>query len=304
MLDAIDRRIAALANRQHGVVTARQLLDLGLGKGAIAYRAQVGRLHRLYRGVYGVGHRPVSPLAHAMAVVLACGPGTVLSHGSAATLWGISRHWLTPLEVTTQSGRRRSKLRVHRSHTLTRRDVTLQCGIPVTSPARTLLDIADRLGDIALARAVNDLRHARYLSLADLAELLARHPQTRATNRLRHFLAHPDRAPTRSEFEDAFLLFAERYGLPEPQVNTRVLGHEVDALFPAHKLVVELDGWEFHSPREQFETDRDRDADLLAAEIATVRMTSERFKLTPAREAARLHAILARRTPGATRQDV
>jgi predicted transcriptional regulator of viral defense system len=298
VLETIDSAIAALATPQHGVVTREQLLALGLTDGAILYRTRIGRLHRLYRGVYAVGHYPVSPLAHAMAAVLACGAGAALSHGSAATLWGVTAHWRSPLEVTAGSARRRPQLHLHRSSTLTSRDITVHFGITVTSPARTLLDIAERLGDVALARAVNDLRHARFLWLADLAELLARHPQTRTTNRLRKFLAHPERAPTRSELEDAFLRFLERYGLPEPIINTRVAGHEVDVLFPAHRLVVELDGYDFHDGREQFEIDRDRDADLLTAGIATVRVTSERVKLKPAREAARLHAILASRAPG------
>ena len=293
--NTIDRKIAALASRQHAVVTRRQLLKLGLTNAEIAYRIKIGRLHRLHRGVYAVGHRPVSRLAYAMAAVLACGPGAVLSHGSAATLWGVTKHWRAPLEVTARSQHRRRGLRVHRSKTLTPGDVTVHFGIPVTTPARTLLDIADRMTDAALARAVNDLRLARYLSLAHLAEIAGRDPQTSATKRVRPHVAHPQRAPTRSEFEDAFLLFVERYDLPTPQVNTRVAGHEADILFPAHKLVVELDGYDFHSGRERFESDRDRDPDLLAAGIATVRLTWERLNLKPGREADRLHAILAQR---------
>ncbi|MDQ6776841.1 MAG: type IV toxin-antitoxin system AbiEi family antitoxin domain-containing protein [Actinomycetota bacterium] len=295
MAAIIDHAIAAVAGRQHGLITTCQLLELGLTKGAIEYRVEIGRLHRLYRGVYAVGHRPVSPHAHALAAVLACGPGAALSHSSAATLWGISKHWSSPLEVTTSSGRARSRLRVHRSKSLTRRDITRQFGIPVTSPARTLLDNSPRLTDRALGRAVDDLRLRRYLWLADLAELLDRHPRTRAANRLREHLAHPRRAPSRSDFERAFVPFAKRYRLPELQVNTHVRGHEVDIFFPQHALVVELDRYETHGTREQFETDRDRDADLLACAIATVRVTWERFSLTPAREAARLHAIIRKR---------
>jgi very-short-patch-repair endonuclease len=297
MLDLIDGMIAAVAGPQHGVISRKQLLALGLSDGMIMYRVKIGRLHRLHAGVYGVGHRPVSPLAHAFAAVLAAGQGAALSHSSAATLWGISKDWRTPLEVTARSARRRAGIRFHRSKALLPQDITMHFGIPVTTPARTVLDNTPRLSDRALARAVNDLRHARYLALADLAELLARYPQTRATNRVRAYLAHPERPPTRSEFEDAFLIFAERNHLPEPLVNTQVAGHEADVFFPEHKLVVELDGWDFHSDRFHFESDRDRDPDLLAAGIATVRLTWERLHLKPAREAARLDAILARRTP-------
>jgi len=299
MLDATDRRIAAIASRQHAVITRRQLLDLGLTKREIDYRIQIGRLHRLHRGVYAVGHRPVSPYAHTLAAVLACGPGAVLSHSSAATLWGITRHWSRPLEVTARSDRQRPGLRTHRSKTLSRCDITEHYGIPVTSPARTLLDNADRLTDLALGRAANDLRRARYLNLADLAELLNRHSPTKASKRLRGQLAHPERAPTRSELEDAFQIFADGRGLPEFLVNTQVACHEADIYFPAHKLVVELDSHEYHGGRHQFELDRDRDADLLAAEIATVRITWERMNLGPEREANRLRTILAKREPGA-----
>ncbi|MDQ6778623.1 MAG: type IV toxin-antitoxin system AbiEi family antitoxin domain-containing protein [Actinomycetota bacterium] len=295
--NAIERAIAAVAGRQQGVITREQLLELGLGKEAIAYRLRTGRLHRLYAGVYAVGYLPISPHARAFAAVLACGPGAALSHGSAATLWGITKEWAAPVEVTARTARRRARLRIHRSRTLADRDITEHFGIPVTTPARTLLDNSLRLTDAKLARAVNELRLDGYLKLGDVTELLHRHPATRAANRLRAHTAHPERPPARSEFEDAFLPFATRYDLPEPQVNTRVAGHEADIFFPDHKLVVELDSWEYHSDRAQFESDRDRDPDLLAAGIATVRMTWERFNLRPSREAARLHAILATRAP-------
>jgi very-short-patch-repair endonuclease len=295
----IDRAIAAEAGRQHGLITTRQLLDIGLAKGAIEHRTESGRLHRLHQGVYGVGFRPISPYAHALAAVLACGgaPHAALSHSSAATLWGITKRWLGTLEVTARTARSRPQLRVHCSKSLGGRDVTWHYGIPVTTPARTVLDNAPRLADAALARAVNDQRLAGYLSLATLAEVVARHPNAPGRRRLLAHLVDPRRAPTRSEFEDAFLLFARNRGLPEPEVNTEVVGHEVDMFFRAHQLVVELDGWESHSGRTAFEGDRDRDADLLAAAIATVRITWERMNLSPARGAARLQAILDQRAP-------
>jgi very-short-patch-repair endonuclease len=292
--DTVEKRIAAVSGSQHGVVSRRQLLALGLGKHAIAHQVRIGRLHRLHAGIYAVGYRPVSPYAHAMAAVLACGTGAALSHRSAATLWGIDRQWRQPLEVTARSARRRPNLCIHRSRTLTDLDITEHFGIPVTTPARTLLDNTPRLSDAALSRAVNDLRLAGYLKLGDLAELLARHPPTGAAKRLREHTAYPERAPTRSEFEDAFLLFAKRYDLPDPHVNVPVVGHDADIFFPDHRVVVELDGWEFHSGRGQFESDRDRDASRLAAGIMTVRLTWERMQLTPDQEAARLHGILAR----------
>jgi very-short-patch-repair endonuclease len=291
--DSIDSAIAALASRQHGNITRPQLLALGLGADAICYRVRIGRLHRIFSGVYSVGHRPPSPLARAAAAVLACGPGAVLSHGSAATLWGIDAHWHRPPEVTVTSARRRRGIAIHRSHALATADRTVHFGIAVTSPARTIFDIAPRLSDQSLVRAVNDARLAGHLRLADLSDLKRRHPRNPSTKRLES-LVRPTEAPTRSQFEDAFLAFVERYDLPRPEVNQRVAGHEVDMLFRAQKLVVELDGYEYHSDRASFERDRNRDPDLLAAGFGTVRVTWERIQITPANEAARLHSILAR----------
>jgi hypothetical protein len=291
MAESIERRIAALAKRQRGYILRRELLAIGLGAKAVDYRVTTGRLIPEFAGVYAVGHRPTLPQDRAYGALLACGEGAVLSHRSAAAVWGIFKRWEQPFEVTAPSRHRRAGIRIHQA-TLTCRDVTTQIGLPVTSPARTVLDMAPRLADKALARAVNDLRRAGYLHLADLSELLRRHPRNAASKRLRPFVERRT-GPTRSEFEDAFLAFAERFGLPQPLVNTHVAGFEVDALFPGQRVIVELDGWSFHSSRESFIGDRDRDAELLARGYRTVRLTWERLNEAPEREAARLRAILA-----------
>jgi very-short-patch-repair endonuclease len=158
-----------------------------------------------------------------------------------------------------------------------------------------VFDMTPRLNtDKALRRFVNDARLTHTFHLSDLAELLERHAHAPATTRLMAFV-HATGGPTRSEFEDAFTDFARRYRLPAPVVNTNVLGYEVDALFPEQKVIVELDGAEFHLDRATFESDRDRDAELLAAGYRTVRLTWERLKNMPAREAARLRRILEAR---------
>lgn len=295
----IDGEIARRAAPQHGIVTRRQLLALGVGEEAVAHRARVGRLLRVHHGVYAVGHRPPSPLARAMAAVLACGPAGVLSHRSAAALWGIDSRWRSPVEVSAPTGRRHRGVRVHRSRTLTRRDVTIHFGIPVTTVARTLLDLASVLNDKALARAVNDAQLKCRLRLDDLAALLARSPG-RATGRLRTFVDRGD-APTRSAFEDVFLSFVDRFGLPRPKVNQDVAGYEVDILWPEHKLIVELDSRAFHDSDQPFEQDRNRDADLLAAGYPVIRITWRRLNDTPALEARRLTALLAARSRDALR---
>jgi len=227
-----------------------------------------------------------------MAAVLACGPAAVLGHRSAAALWGIDSRWRTPIEVSAPTERRHQGVRVHCTRTLTRHDVTVHYGIPVTAVARTLLDLAAVLDDKALARAVNDAQLKCRLRLDDLAQLIARSPG-RSTSRLRTFVDRHD-APTRSVFEDAFLSFVDRYGLPRPRVNEDVAGYEVDVLWPEHKLVVELDSRAYHDSEQPFERDRNKDADLLTAGYSVLRVTWRRLKDAPTLEARRLAVLLAR----------
>jgi hypothetical protein len=287
-------RIGVLAGRQHGYLTRAQLLAIGLTAAAIKHHIATGRLIRVYAGVYAVGYVNRTPVARAMAAVLACGEKAVLSHGSAASLWGFYKYWDTPYEVTAPTVRRRAGIKVHRSRTLTGADFDRQLGIPVTSPGRTALDIAPRLTDKRLTRVVNDARHARLLHLDDLAGVLARNPKRPGVKRLKRFVVTTS-GPTRSELEDEFIAFCKRYGLPTPVTNTHVLGYEVDVLFPAERVIVEIDSWEFHRFRSSFEGDRNRDVDLLAGGFPTVRVTDERMKGEPEHEARRLHKIIADR---------
>ncbi|MGI8506699.1 MAG: hypothetical protein ACR2MK_07840 [Solirubrobacteraceae bacterium] len=289
-----DLAAAAVAERQHGNLTRLQLLDLGLNDDAIAHRVKRGRLHRVHTGVYAVGRPPVTALERAAAAVLACGPGAVLSHMSALALWGFADRWPARLEVTVARHRHPAGVHVHRCRTLTRRDRRRQHGIAVTSLARTLVDCAPRLSERALTRAVNDGLRSPFLSRSQLAEVcarLSRHPGVKLLSR---FVDSRD-GPTRSGFEDDFSGFCARFGLPAPKVNTTVCGYEVDALFEDERLIVELDGWDFHQSRDSFESDRNRDADTLAAGVATVRITWNRMTATPVEEVARLGAILAGR---------
>lgn len=292
MSDAAEGAIADLARSQHGYVTRRQLLEIGMGSDAISYRLECGRLLPIYTGVYAVGHKPALPQDRAFAAVLACGAGAILSHASAATVWGIYKRWTKPFHVSIQgSPRRREGIKVHRAK-LDPSDRDNQLGLPVTSPARTLIDNAPDLTDKALTRAVNDLRRQHYLILDDLAATLDRCSRYPGVARLHAFVENPT-GPTRSEFEDAFKAFCQRYGLPQPLTNEPLAGFEVDAYFPAERVIVELDGEEFH--RDSFESDRDRDATLLALGFVTVRITWKRLINTPQREAARLLAILEQR---------
>lgn len=193
------------------------------------------------------------------------------------------------------TGHARAGITVHRTvHPLTRADARFQLGIRATTPARALLDISPGVHERRLARLVNDALLSPHCTRHQLRAMVDRHPTHRGVRHLTPFLDRTD-GPTRSEFEDRFTRFCADYGLPEPRVNVRVAGHLVDAHFPAHRLIVELDGWEFHKDRAAFESDRNRDADTLQAGQATVRITWDRLTGAPAAEAARLRAILTQR---------
>jgi putative AbiEi antitoxin of type IV toxin-antitoxin system len=290
----IDREIARIAASQHGNSTRRQLIAAGLDDDGIAYRIEAGRLFRVHRGVYAVGRPPVVALERAAAAVLACGSGALLSHSSAMALWGMWKHWEQPFEVTVAGDRRPPGIRIHRCSTLTRRDADCQHGISVTSPARTVLDMAPRLKPRPRTRLINDSRRATLLSLEDLADIVARNPTHPGVRLLRPHLDNPQN-PTRSGGEDDFPEFCERYDLPSPLMDVIVHGFEVDAYFPDERLIVELDGWPYHRDRDAFENDRDRDATMLAHAIPTVRITYDRIEHNPDREAQRLHTILRQR---------
>jgi hypothetical protein len=293
MGEPADRWIAALAKKQHGYATRQQLLRLGLGRGAIRRRIAGGRLIPVYAGVYAVGHTPTHPLERAHGALLACGPGAVLSHGSAGVVWGLFKEWRMPFEVTVPGRRRRPEITIH-SAKLIRPDWTTNLGIRVTSPARTVMDMTPRLSDKALARAVNELRLSHHLRLEQLAELLERYPRCSGARRLRRFIDEP-RGPTRSEFEVAFQALVDRYDLPEPLFNATIAGVEPDVYFPDHRLIVELDGWNFHCSLESFISDRERDAKMLALGIPSVRITWERLTGAEKKEASRLRTILEQR---------
>lgn len=292
-------KIAQIAARQHGNITRQQLLAVGASSAWITREIARGHLYRVFTGVYAVGRPAAAPLERAAAAVLACGPRAALSHGSAMTLWGFWKRWEEPFEVTIAADRRPKGIRIHRCSTLLRRDVATCGGILATSPARTLLDVAPRTRPRSLTRMVNDARRRELLTLGDLAELAVRCLSHPGAPLLKAHALGPHN-PTRSAMEDDFLGFCRRYHLPTPEVNTIVCGYEVDAYFRAEKVIVELDGWDFHSDRRAFENDRERDATMLLAGIVTIRITYQRLHGSPDREARRLHTILSARRVAAS----
>jgi hypothetical protein len=253
------------------VVSRRQLLEGGVGRRAIEHRLARRRLHPLHRGVYAVGHRLVTVEGRWMAAVLAAGPGAVLSHPSAASLWKVLRNAGGLIHVTApRPMRSRRGLRVHRS-VLPVDELTETEGIPVTSIARTLIDLAAVLDRPRVERAINEAEVLRLSDSPSLAELLERYPRRPGTRALREILAAGrwGMGPTRSELEDRFLAFVAEKGLPRPETNvwlaTAQDGFEVDCVWHRAGLIVELDGRAVHDTNRAFERDRARDRALSAA---------------------------------------
>lgn len=288
-------QIARLVERQLGHITRRQLLDAGRHPSWIERHIRIGDLIVVHAGVYAVGHVPRHAQARSMAAVLACGPGAALSHDSAVALWGLNA-WPATLEVTAPGQRRRPGLRTHRSASVTGRGETrVQLGVRVTSPIRTILDVAPGQADDPLTRLVNRARVAELLGSTALAELSSR------SARIAALIGDPDQRPTRSGLEDLFKRFTRRHRLPMPWINAVIPelgGREVDAYYPDHRLIVELDGYRFHSDRLSFENDREKDARALLQHHATVRMTWNQLTRRGAAKAEQIRVILADRAPG------
>jgi very-short-patch-repair endonuclease len=211
-----------------------------------------------------------------MAAVLACAPGAVLSHHAAASFWGLRQAPGGPIDVLVTGRKQRSRpgIRVRSAISLDARDIHHRGRLLVTSPPRTLLDLAGVLSPRDLRRAVDEASARRLAGRADLVAALERSPRARGATVLRSLLA-ADREPalTRSEAEERMLELIRAGRLPTPRVNARVGAYEVDLLWPPQRLVLEVDGYAFHSSRRAFETDRLRDAHLQAAGFRVLRVT-------------------------------
>lgn len=269
-----ERALAQVAGAQKGVVSHRQLRTLGFSEGAIAHRASTGRLHRVHRGVYLAGHAAPVVGAREMAAVLACG-GAVLSHQTAARLWGIKLPGDTAaIDVTVKSHRRhRTGMRVHIARLLAA-DIRLRYGLPLTSPARAVLDLAMGLPATELARVAEEARVQRLVSSHDLEQVCERYRGHPGTGMLTQYLRRgAEPAVTRSVAERRMLELLRAAGLPEPEANARIHDYEVDFLWRDQRLVMEVDGYKFHCTRAAFERDRAKGAKLAAAGLSVIRVT-------------------------------
>lgn len=295
----LDARIAELAEAQHGLVARRQLAALGVGRGAIEARLHSGRLHLLRPGVYAVGYRAISLRGRWMEAVLFCGPDAVLSHHSAAALWGI-RGAREAIDVTAPTKTRsRGDIRRHFA-VLPADEVTERDGIPVTTVPRTLFDMA---ADHPVDVVEHGLRESERLRLYDtlsLKHLLARYPRRKGSRTVRECLRRRRELPTgvsRKELEARFVPFLDRFGLPRPRLNAWIIigphRYQVDCLWPAQRVTVELDGYETHGTWSAFQSDRDRDRRLLAAGYCGPRITWHHLDEIPEEIAADLAALLA-----------
>jgi predicted transcriptional regulator of viral defense system len=245
-----DRAVAARAAAQHGVVTRAQLRAAGLGRGAIRHRIDTGRLHRVHQGVYRVGHAAPAPLVREMAAALAYPGRALVSHQSAAAIWGLMERQLgdVHLLLSDREPGTRPGLRVHYTRQVDDSDRAVRHRIPVTSVARTLLDIAATEPPRELARGVEAAQIRRLVDDRDLEQLLARAARHPGACALRDILRqHTEPVMTRSEAERRMLALVRAAGLPPSDVNVRVCGHEVDMLWRAERLIVEIDGFEYRA---------------------------------------------------------
>lgn len=284
--------LSARAASQHGVITRDQLLEAGLGTRTVERRVERKQIHRLHRGVYSFGDPRLSLRGNWLAAVLACGEDALLSHRSAAALWGLIHPGRHSIEVTSAAGRGRPGLVVHEGgiHQVDRCSVDR---IPTTSLARTLFDLAEVVDEKRFERAAEEADRLHLLNMHELEEVCARSPGRRALARIRRLIEEA-RAPvaTRTPLEDRVIALCREYDLPMPVTNVDVLEHEVDALWPRERLIVEADSVAFHSHRAAFERDRERDAARQVEGYRVIRLTHRRLEREPQKVADELRRLL------------
>jgi very-short-patch-repair endonuclease len=297
-----DALIGPIARRQQGVVARAQLLTAGVSRHAVATRLADGRLAELHRGVYLVGAVP-GPHAHEMAALLAYRLKAALSHRSAANLWGLLSYpatapaWITvaPEQSATRPGIEARRARLHR------RDVRNREGMLVTSPPRTLLDMASLLDPYELEALVAEASYRGLASERELRDQLERNPGRRGTRALREVLDTPGGPRrTRSPAERLMLRLMRARGIEGYEVNERVHGHEVDFLWRGAGLVVEVDGYDAHRGRVAFERDRLKWATLEAKGLSIMPVTGRQIRRDPDGVIDRLLGALRARAGGPT----
>jgi very-short-patch-repair endonuclease len=279
-----DLIVGLLADRQHGVVSRAQLLDEGLSARAIARMVESGRLRIIFRGVYAVGHTRLRREGYWMAALLAAGDDAVLSHFTAAALWRLCNVAMFPIHVTTSGdgGRKQRDLVVHRQQLPPDSTIKID-GLRTTTPACTIALLAGSLSARELRKTVEKAQDVNRFRPDEIERHLTRMPKARGRRVLNDLLPlmTPDSDNARSHLERLFLKLTRSARLPEPDVNAVIAGRRRDFSWPAHRLVVETDGYAYHSSREARTRDARRDRELLAAGWRPARFTYEEIALEP-----------------------
>ncbi len=291
-----DEKLAFIAGRSHGVVTRAEMLRLGISAAEIKHRVRAGRLLREHRGVYRVGHRSPSLEARCLAAVRACGDGALLSGRATGHLFGVLRGSAPVPEVTTPTERRVPGVRTHRSRHIDSRDATILLGIPVTTLARTLVDLAAVLGPDDLARAVHEAAVKYGTTPRQVEAVLERRPYSPGAAALRAVLRGETRV-TLSKLERAFLSLLEGDGLVLPRTNLRVGARRVDCHWREQRLTVELDSYRYHHSRHAWEQDRRREREARARAYEFRRYTYGDVLERPGLMLDELRALLPRGCP-------
>lgn len=285
-----ERRVVEAAARQDNVISLEQLRVAGFGWGMLKHRLREGTMQRLYRAVYLVGPAPPTLAARARGAVLACGQAAVVSHSTAAALWGMLPDvGEVHVTVTAHRAASRAGITVHRSRSIAATELR---GIPISTPARTVCDLAATEPDDVLERALNEARALRLVTERELHAAIERQATRKGTRKLRRLLAD---APgiTRSEAERLLRTLLNQAQLPQPQTSVKLHGYTVDFLWPAERLIVEVDGFQFHGHRRAFEQDRKRDQVLTARGYRVIRVTWRQLKHEPMATLARIAQALA-----------
>jgi hypothetical protein len=279
-----ERRLAGIAGAQNGVVTLRQLREIEITARSASHRAERGAMHRIHRGTYAVGHRSVGRLGALRAAALACGEGAVISHGTAAAYWGLRDRWPTLVDVIVpgQAGRKIDGVRCRRCRSLRPAEIAAPWDVPLTTPMRTLVDLAGMLAESSLRRTVERAAALKRLDLSALDDAICRAGGRRGIVTLRtiadEWRSEDGSVPDlNGDFEAMVLPRLMALGLPRPVCNSTLAFEErrlrVDFLWREQRLVVESDGFQTHATPIAFQRDRERDQLLLAAGYRVARVT-------------------------------
>ena len=293
--DPADGEFWELVAQQHGVVSRRQLVGRGLSREAIAHRLRTRRLHEVHRGVYAVGRPQLGRSGRWLAAVLACGEGALLSFRSAAALWGVEAEArFTEVTIARPLRHRVPGVLAHRPVQLEDSDATVRNGIPLTSPIRTLIDLAAVLSPSRVERAVNRSDNLGLVDPVTLRKALDAGRRARGLAPLRAVLDHPAFALTDSELERRFLALVRKARLPKPKTGTRLNGFKVDFFWPELGLVVETDGLRYHRTPATQTRDARRDQAHTAAGLTTLRFTHSQVRHDAHQVAATLTRVIRR----------